>query len=136
MKYLNDFRNFALRGQIMDLAIGVTMGTAFVKVVNTFVNNIIMPPIGLYLGNVDFSHLRIIIKHAGVDGDGEVAIGYGLFVQDAINFLVMAWAIFIVYRGVARLRDEPKGPASGPPSEDVQLLREIRDLLRVNKPQG
>lgn len=135
MKTINDFRNFALRSTVMDFAIGVTVGTAFVKIVSVLVQNVIMPPIGMIIGDVDFSHLRIVLKAAG-EGHSEVSIGYGLFIQELFNFLLIAWAMFFIIRAATRLREDPKAPPAPAASEEVMLLREIRDLLRVNKGQS
>jgi len=132
MQIVKEFRDFALKGSVLDLAVGIVIGTAFGKIVSTLVSSIIMPPIGILINNMDFSSLRLILKSAGADGKGEVAIGYGLFLQDVINFLIIAWAMFFVIRTFRRLNLEHK-PAPVAPSDEVLLLREIRDSLRVNK---
>lgn len=125
---LQEFKNFALKGSVVDLAVGVIIGAAFGKIVASLVENILMPPLGLLVGGVDFSQLKIVLQSAGADGKGEVAIGYGVFLQNTVNFLIIAWALFIVIRMMNRLKLNP-GPAAATP-EDVLLLREIRDALK------
>jgi len=125
---LEEFKEFALKGSVVDLAVGVIIGAAFGKIVSSLVENILMPPLGLLIGGVDFSQLRIVLKAAGADGKGEVAIGYGVFLQNSVNFLIIAWALFIVIQGMNRLKSKPEPPAKTP--EDVLLLREIRDSLK------
>lgn len=125
---LQEFKNFALKGSVVDLAVGVIIGAAFGKIVASLVENILMPPLGLLVGGVDFSQLKIVLQSAGADGKGEVAIGYGVFLQNTVNFLIIAWALFIVIRMMNRLKLNP-GPVAATP-EDVLLLREIRDTLK------
>jgi large conductance mechanosensitive channel len=122
-----DFKKFALKGNMIDLAVGVIIGAAFGKVVGSLVDNILTPPLGLLIGGVDFSNLRLVLKSAA-DGHAEVAISYGVFLQTAINFLIVAWALFVLIKLISRMqREQP--PAIATP-EDVLLLREIRDSLR------
>jgi large conductance mechanosensitive channel len=130
---LKEFKEFAMRGNVVDLAVGVIIGAAFGKIVSSLVDNIIMPPIGLVIGGVDFSQLRLILKAAGPDGKGEVAIGYGLFLQNTVNFLIIAWALFIVIQAMHRLQHKPETAPPAATPEDVALLREIRDLLSAKK---
>jgi large conductance mechanosensitive channel len=125
---LQEFKNFALKGSVVDLAVGVIIGAAFGKIVSSLVEKILMPPLGLVVGGTDFSNLKLIIKSAAADGKGEVAIGYGVFLQNTVNFLIVAWALFLVIRAMNRLKLNP-GPAAATP-EDVLLLREIRDSLK------
>jgi len=137
MGMVQEFKQFALKGSVVDLAVGVIIGGAFGKIVSSLVDNILMPPLGLLIGGMDFTQLRIILKAAGADGKGEVAIGYGMFIQNTVNFLIIAWCLFMVIKAMNSL-DKPKAPgapvvtpAPAPPAEDVLLLREIRDSLRV-----
>ena len=133
MSVLKEFREFATKGSVVDLAIGVVVGGAFGKIVSALVEKIIMPPIGLLIGGVDFSQLRFVIKAAGLDGKGEVAIGYGEFLQTVVSFLIIAWTLFMVIKGVNALRNGHEvaaAPIMPPTTEDVLLLREIRDSLR------
>lgn len=130
MSMLQEFKTFAMKGNVVDLAVGVIIGGAFGKIVAALVDQILMPPIGLAIGGMDFSQLKLIIAQAGADGKGEVAIGYGIFVQAVVNFMIIAWALFMVIKAMNRLQKPapPAGPAPTP--EDVLLLREIRDSLR------
>ncbi|MEX2617156.1 MAG: large-conductance mechanosensitive channel protein MscL [Alphaproteobacteria bacterium] len=129
---LNEFKKFAMRGNVVDLAVGFVLGGAFGTIVKSLVNDIIMPPIGLLLGGVDFSDLKIVLK----DGDAvanvpEVAINYGLFINSVISFMIVAWALFIIIRAMNSLkRKEEAAPAApaAPPRQEI-LLEEIRDLL-------
>jgi large conductance mechanosensitive channel len=133
MSFVKEFKEFAIKGNVVDLAVGVIVGGAFGKVVSAMVEKILMPPLGLLIGGMDFSQLRLILKAAGADGKGEVAIGYGELIQTLINFLIVAWCLFIVIKAMnAMKREAPPQAAAAPPppSEDVLLLREIRDLLK------
>ena len=134
MGMVSEFREFAMRGNVIDLAVGVVIGAAFGKIVTALVDNVIMPPLGLLIGGVDFSHLAITLKAASVDAAGNVVppveIGIGLFVNALIQFVIVAFAIFMVVKAINRLNRKapPDTPAATP--EDVLLLREIRDSLR------
>ncbi|HMN68251.1 MAG TPA: large-conductance mechanosensitive channel protein MscL [Bdellovibrionales bacterium] len=128
MSVVKEFRDFAMKGNVVDLAVGVIIGGAFGKIVAALVENILMPPIGWAIGGMDFSQLRLVLQAAGADGQGEVAIGYGVFIQAAVNFLIIAWALFWVIKVMNRFKSAPPPPAATP--EDVLLLREIRDSLR------
>lgn len=130
MSMLQEFKTFAMKGNVVDLAVGVIIGGAFGKIVSALVEQILMPPIGLAIGGVDFSQLKLIIAQAGADGKGEVAIGYGVFLQAVVNFLIIAWALFMVIKTMNRLQ-KPAPPSAAPATpEDIILLREIRDSLR------
>ncbi|HNT30699.1 MAG TPA: large-conductance mechanosensitive channel protein MscL [bacterium] len=126
-----EFKKFVVRGNVLDLAVGVVIGTAFGKIVSSFVADIIMPPIGLLLGGVDFSHLVIILKQT-TETSAEVTLNYGLFINSIIDFLIISFAIFIVIRQVNRFqKKQEETPA--PVGEDILLLREIRDSLKAGK---
>jgi large conductance mechanosensitive channel len=132
MAMVKEFKEFAMKGSVVDLAVGVIIGGAFGKIVSVLVEKVLMPPLGLLIGGMDFSQLRWILKAAGADGKGEVAVGYGELIQTIINFLIIAWALFIVIRTMNGMkRQAPPVPvvAVAPP-EDLLVLREIRDLLR------
>ncbi len=118
-----EFKEFAMKGNVMDLAVGVIIGGAFGKIVTSLVGDIIMPLVGLLMGGKDFSGLRVQI--------GDTAIMYGVFVQNVIDFLIIAWVIFMMVKAMNRLRKKQEAveEAAGPSSEEV-LLTEIRDLLR------
>jgi len=130
MSFVAEFKKFALRGNVVDLAVGVVIGAAFGKIVTSLVENIIMPPIGWLIGGIDFSDYKWVLKPAdAVAKKAEVAIQYGIFINVLIQFLIVAIAIFIVVKAINRLtRREEEAPAA--PAADVVLLTEIRDLLR------
>jgi large conductance mechanosensitive channel len=130
---LGEFREFAMRGNVIDLAVGVVIGAAFGKIVTALVEKVIMPPIGLLIGGVDFSKWVWTLKEAGVDAAGNavpaVGIGIGEFLNAIVQFLIIAFAIFMLVKAINRLaRREPPAPPA--PTEDVLLLREIRDSLK------
>jgi large conductance mechanosensitive channel len=135
MSMIKEFKAFAMRGNVMDMAVGIIIGGAFGKIVSSFVADVIMPPIGLLLGGVDFSDLAITLKAATVDAAGEpvaaVTIGYGVFIQTVLDFAIIAAAIFIVIKGMNSLqKKEEAAPAAPPaPTKEETLLTEIRDLL-------
>lgn len=130
MSVFSEFRTFALKGNVVDLAIGVVIGAAFGKIVSSLVDNVLMPPLGLLLGGMDFSHFRVVLQPALEGGRPEVAISYGLFIQAIVNFLIVAWAMFIVIKAMNRMHlgKHETPPAATP--EDILLLREIRDSLK------
>ncbi|WP_062534208.1 large-conductance mechanosensitive channel protein MscL [Mizugakiibacter sediminis] len=129
MGMLSEFRQFAMRGNVVDMATGIVVGAAFGKIVSSLVDQIIMPPIGLLIGGIDFSNIKTVLKAAGADGKGEVAIQWGAFVNTVISFVIIAFAIFLVIKLMNRMvRKQEAAPA--PPPADVQLLTEIRDLLK------
>ncbi|MGY1458882.1 large-conductance mechanosensitive channel protein MscL [Luteimonas sp. A534] len=135
MGMMSEFKEFAMRGNVIDLAVGVVIGAAFGRIVTVLVDNVIMPPIGLLIGGVDFSELVITLKAATVDAAGEavpaVVIGYGEFINALIQFTIVAFAIFMVVKAINRLNRKPEeAPVPEAPSEDVLLLREIRDSLK------
>jgi large conductance mechanosensitive channel len=129
MSLATEFKSFVMRGNVIDLAVGVVIGAAFGKIVSSLVDQIIMPPIGMLIGGVDFSAYKWVLQAAGADGKGEVAIQYGAFFNTMIQFLIIAAAIFLVVKAVNRMiKKEEAAPA--PPAADVVLLTEIRDLLK------
>jgi large conductance mechanosensitive channel len=124
-----EFKAFVLRGNVLDLAVGVVIGAAFGKIVSSLVGDILMPPIGLLLGDVDFSQLAWVLKPA-TGGKPAVAIGIGKFIQAIVDFLIIAGAIFLVVKAANRLRQKEPAPSPPGPSPTERLLGEIRDLLR------
>ena len=131
MGMLTEFKEFAMRGNVIDLAVGVVIGAAFDKVVTSLVDQIIMPPIGLATGGVDFSNLKWVLKPADPANEvAEVAIQYGAFINTVITFLIIALAIFLMVKAINRVSRKPE-PAPAAPPADVVLLTEIRDLLRT-----
>ncbi len=142
MKLIKEFKEFAMKGNVLDLAVAVVIGGAFGKIVTSVVNDIIMPPIGLLLGNSDFSNLKIILAKgadAVMSGDtiispevAEVSIRYGAFINTVIDFLIVAFSIFMVIKAFNTLKKkEEEKPAPAPePSKEEVLLTEIRDILK------
>lgn len=137
MGFVKEFKDFAVKGNVIDLAVGVIIGGAFGKIVTSIVNDIIMPPIGLAMGGVDFSNLKIILKKAVLDANGAitteaVSINYGNFMNIVIQFLIIALCVFAVVKGFNSLKkkaEDPKNPEA-PTPQDILLLTEIRDLLK------
>lgn len=142
---LKEFKEFALRGNMLDLAIGIIIGAAFGAIVSSLVDDIIMPPIGLILGGVDFSQIFVVLKGEGdfntiqqAKEAGAVTWNIGLFINAVIKFLIVAFSVFLLVKAINKLtrKQEAKAPEAPPPAEDVKLLREIRDLLARPGPQG
>lgn len=130
MGMVKEFKDFAMKGNVVDLAVGVVIGAAFGKIVTVLVERIVMPPIGLLIGGVDFSQLKTILQAAGADGKGEVSIGYGEFLQTSFNFLIVAVAIFAIIKLMNATKKAEAAAAPAPTPDDIVLLREIRDLLK------
>jgi len=137
---LKEFKAFAMRGNVVDMAVGIIIGAAFGSIVKSLVDDVIMPPIGLLLGNVDFSELFFVLKEgataepyatlAAAKEAGAVTINYGLFVNAMVSFIIVAFAVFLLVRTINRLKaEEPLAEPAATP-EDVLLLREIRDALK------
>ena len=138
---LREFREFAVKGNVVDMAVGIIIGAAFGKIVDSLVKDLIMPPAGLLLGNVDVANLFLLLKAGTVPGPyltveaaqkaGAVTLNYGAFMNNIVSFLIVAFAVFLLVRGINRLRREEPKPAAPPAApEEVALLREIRDALR------
>ncbi len=144
MSMLKEFREFALKGNVVDLAVGVIIGAAFGTIVSSLVDDIVMPPIGLLLAGIDFSTLKLVLQQGvpavGTEGAAgyvaatpEVAINYGKFINAAIKFAIVAWVLFLIIRTMNKLkRKEEAAPPAAEPEvpADVKLLTEIRDLLK------
>jgi large conductance mechanosensitive channel len=137
--FLQEFKEFALRGNVVDLAVGLIIGAAFGAIVNSLVADVIMPPIGLLMGNVDFSDLFINLSDqdhpslAAARAAGAPVIAYGAFINAVINFIIVAFAIFLVIKGMNQLRrkqEQPPGETPVPPRQET-LLEEIRDILKA-----
>lgn len=130
MGMVSEFKQFAIKGNMVDMAVGIIIGAAFGKIVSSLVNDVIMPPLGLAIGGVDFSELAIVLKEA-TDEAAAVAIGYGAFIQTIVDFLIVALAIFVAVKVINSMKrkEEEKPAAPAKPSEEVLLLREIRDAL-------
>ena len=145
MGFLQEFKAFALKGNVMDMAVGVIIGGAFGKIVTSLVNDVIMPPIGLVVGGVDFSDLNLTLKQAVTDAAGEVLTpavtwNYGAFIQQVVDFAILAFCVFMMIKVMNRLmkKKEEEAPAPAPapvpePTAEEKLLTEIRDLLKERK---
>ena len=148
MSFLSDFKAFAMRGNVIDMAVGVIIGGAFGKIVTSIVNDIIMPPIGWLIGGVDFKELKVVLKDAvpeQLDEAGnvvqkavaEVTLNYGAFIQNVIDFIIIAFCVFMLVKFITNLnkkKEEPAAPPAPPaPSAEEKLLTEIRDLLKEKK---
>jgi len=131
MSMMQEFKKFAMRGNVMDMAIGIIIGAAFGKIVSSIVADVIMPPIGLILGGADFANLAITLR-AGSEGVEPVLLKYGVFINTVIDFLIVAFAIFMVVKGINSMKKkgEEKPAAPPAPSKSELLLAEIRDELR------
>lgn len=134
MSLLKEFKEFAVKGNVVDMAVGIIIGAAFGKIVSSLVNDVIMPPIGVLIGGVDFSDLGIVLQDAVGDAPA-VTLSYGLFIQTVLDFTIVAFAIFMVIKALNKLkRKEEAAPAAPPaPSQEELLLTEIRDLLKQQK---
>lgn len=132
MKIIQEFKAFAIRGNVIDMAVGIVIGTAFGRIVSSFVNDLVMPPLGLVVSEVHFSELSLTLREATSE-TAAVTLNYGQFLQYVVDFLVIALAIFVVIRTMNRLKrkqEQQARPAEVKPSREAQLLTEIRDLLR------
>ena len=145
MGFLKEFKAFALKGNVMDMAVGVIIGGAFGKIVTSVVNDIIMPPIGLLVGGVDFSEMKLTLKQQVVDAAGAVITpavtwNYGAFIQQVVDFTILAFCVFLMVKIMNSLMKKKEAPAPAPapapepkPTKEELLLTEIRDLLKANK---
>ena len=131
MSLIHEFKAFAARGNVIDMAVGIIIGAAFGKIVSSFVGDVIMPPIGLILGGVDFSDLAVTLK-AAEGSTPAVVIAYGKFIQTIIDFLIISFAIFMGLKAINTLKKKQEEEAAAPagPTKDQELLTEIRDLLK------
>jgi len=136
---LKEFKAFAMRGNVVDMAVGIIIGAAFGRIVSSMVNDIIMPPIGLLMGNLDFSNLFVDLSGGGyaslaaAEEAGAPIVKYGMFINNVLDFVIVAFAIFMVIKGMNKLKkaeEEAPPPAPPAPSDEVKLLTEIRDALK------
>lgn len=128
MGFLKEFKEFAVKGNVVDMAIGVIIGIAFGKIVSSVVADVIMPPIGLMLGGMDFASLAIVLK----EGAEPVLLKYGVFINTIIDFIIIAFVLFLVVKGINRLKKkEEAAPPAPEPSNEEKLLTEIRDILKL-----
>ncbi|MBX3212886.1 MAG: large-conductance mechanosensitive channel protein MscL [Labilithrix sp.] len=141
MSILKEFREFALKGNFVDLAIAVVLGGASGKVVTALVDRVIMPPIGIVLGKVNFSELKVVLQDATLGPDGkeltkEVAIGYGAALQSLLDFVIIAFIVFLIVRAMNRFKKQEAATAPPEPPAQEKLLGEIRDLLKKSAKAG
>ncbi len=131
MGMMKEFKDFAMKGNVIDMAVGIVIGGAFGKIIGSLVTDVIMPPIGLLLGGVDFSNLTWIIKEA-TEAAEAVTMNYGVFVMTIVEFIIIAFSIFMVIKAMnnAKKKEEEKPAAAAKPSEEVMLLKDIRDSLK------
>lgn len=140
-KIIQEFKQFAMRGNVIDMAVGIIIGGAFGKIVSSLVSDIIMPLVGIVVGGVSFKDLKVVLKQAVMDGDTvvspEVSLNYGNFIQVTFDFLIIAVAVFLLVKGVNAIsrkrKKEAETAAPAAPPADIQLLTEIRDLLKADK---
>jgi len=142
---LKEFKEFAMRGNVLDMAVGIIIGAAFGSIVGSLVNDVLMPPIGLLLGNVDFSNLFVSLKQgaelpanatlAQAKSAGAVTINYGLFINSIINFLIIAFAIFMVIRWINKLKRQPEAPAAAPTTKECPYCLSTIAIKAVRCPQ-
>ena len=134
-----EFREFAIRGNVVDMAVGIIIGAAFGRIVDSMVKDVIMPPVGLLLGDVDMANLFVVIRQGVMPGPyltveaaqkaGAVTLNYGVFLNNVVSFVLVAFAVFLLVRWINRLRRKQEAQAVPSPAEDIVLLREIRDAL-------
>ena len=131
MSFVAEFKEFASRGNVVDMAVGIIIGAAFGKIVSSFVDDVVMPPLGVLIGGVDFSDLALTLREASGDA-AAVTLNYGKFVQTVFDFLIIAFAIFVMVKAINRLKrkEEEKPAAPAEPSREETLLAEIRDILK------
>ena len=136
MGIIKEFKEFAMRGNVIDMAVGIIIGAAFGGIVNSLVKDVLMPPLGLAMGGVDFSNKAIVLKQAA-EGKEAVVLKYGMFINQIINFLIVAFAIFILIKAIntarKRFEREKEAAAAPAPTLDQQLLMDIRDTLKAKK---
>ena len=131
MSMMKEFKEFAVKGNVVDMAVGIIIGAAFAKIVSSFVGDVLMPPIGVLVGGVDFGSLSFVVKEA-IDKQPAVVISYGKFLQAIVDFTIVAFAIFLAVKGINSLKKQEAAapPAPAAPSNEELLLGEIRDLLK------
>ncbi|MGB9701670.1 MAG: large-conductance mechanosensitive channel protein MscL [Candidatus Kapaibacteriota bacterium] len=131
MGLINEFKTFAIKGNVVDMAVGIIIGSAFGKIVSSFVGDILMPPLGLLLGGMDFKDLRIVLKEA-IDEKAAVTLNYGNFIQITLDFLIIALAVFLFIKAINSLKKKEKEvqPVIPEPTKEEILLTEIRDILK------
>lgn len=134
MGILKEFKDFAMKGNVLDLAVAVIIGGAFGKIVTSFVNDVLMPPVGLLLGNTDFSNLKVVLKEAAENTEA-VTLNYGMFINTILDFVIVAASIFLVIKAFNSAKKKQAAPPPAPPAptKEETLLTEIRDILKEKK---
>lgn len=135
MTFFKQFKEFAVKGNVLDLAVGVIIGAAFGKIVSSFISDVVMPPLGLLVGGVDVKHLSLVLKEGTVDAKGAVVeavtLNYGMFIQNVVDFTFIAFVIFVAIKGIHTLKKKEEVPKEKPEASPTEkLLEEIRDLLK------
>ncbi len=135
MTFFKQFKEFAVKGNVLDLAVGVIIGAAFGKIVSSFISDVVMPPLGLLVGGVDVKHLNLVLKEATQGANGvvveAVTLNYGLFIQNVVDFTFIAFVIFVAIKGIHTLKKKEESPEENPVASPTEkLLEEIRDLLK------
>jgi large conductance mechanosensitive channel len=135
MSFLQQFKEFAVKGNVLDLAVGVIIGAAFGKIVSSFISDVVMPPLGLLVGGVDVKHLNLVLKEASIDANGAiveaVTLNYGMFIQNVVDFTFIAFVIFVAIKGISILKKRADTLEEKPVTSPTEkLLEEIRDLLK------
>lgn len=132
MSFIQEFKTFAVKGNVVDLAVGVVIGGAFGKIVTSIVNDIIMPPVGVLIGGINFKDLKVVLAH-NADGSAAATLAYGNFLQTIIEFVIIALAVFLMVKALNKLKKKEENKPTlplPPPSPEVVLLTEIRDVLK------
>jgi len=136
MKWLNEFKTFAMRGNVLDMAVGIIIGGAFGKIVSSLVADVIMPPIGMLIGGINFTEWKIVLHHAVIEGEQVikpvVTMNIGNFIQTITDFIIIAFSIFMVLKAINTLKQKKEDTPAGPTKQE-ELLSEIRDLLKDRK---
>ncbi len=134
MKIVQEFKQFAMKGNVVDMAVGIIIGAAFGKIISSLVNDVVMPPLGMLIGGVDFTELKVVLKHANVDEAGKVinavTLNYGNFIQTTFDFLIVAFAVFMMIKAMNKMKRKEEVPPPPEPTKEEKLLTEIRDLLK------
>lgn len=139
MSFLQEFKTFAMKGNVVDMAVGIIIGGAFGKIVSSLVSDIIMPPIGILVGGMKFDALKIVLQNGGHDAAGKaiepITLNYGSFIQSSLDFVIIAFSVFLMIKAMNSLKKKsvPPPPAPAAPSPEQNLLTEIRDILKEQK---
>lgn len=130
MSFVKEFREFAMKGNVVDMAVGIIIGAGFGKIVSSLVADVIMPPLGLLIGGVDFSGLKVTLKEGVLPAIPPVTLNYGVFIQTVFDFTIVAFAVFLLIKGINRMKKKSEDAAPPAPAREEVLLTEIRDILK------